>query len=150
MIKPTIEKNISPFQIGAIPGHRPEEHLFVLQSVLALVEHNGGAIATQLLDLVKFFDSEHLVDILTESYRGNIKGRAYRLLYEMNKETLVTVRTPVGDSKEREMKETIGQGSTKARIEFFQLMPGCSGFLFLEGSRSFLWFNESSTSRLPR
>ena len=89
-VKPTIEKNISPFQIGAIPGHRPEEHLFVLQSIIALAEQNNEAVAAQLLDLVKFFDSEMLVDILNEAYRGQIKAKNYRLIYGMNKTANLT------------------------------------------------------------
>ena len=31
-IKPLIVENLTPFQIGAIPNHRYEEHLFTLQS----------------------------------------------------------------------------------------------------------------------
>ena len=78
-IKPIIEENISPFQIGAIPGHRSEEHLFTMKSIVALVEKNKEAIALQLLDLVKYFDSENLADALNELYRGNVKGKMYRL-----------------------------------------------------------------------
>ena len=29
-IKPTIKENISPFQIGVVPGHCPQEHLYYL------------------------------------------------------------------------------------------------------------------------
>ena len=109
-IKPVIEENISPFQIGAIPGHRPEEHLFVFKSVLALVEENDEAISSQLVDLAKFFDSEWLVDIMSEMYRGKIRGKPYRLIYELNKRTNITVRTSVGDSKSIETKENMAQG----------------------------------------
>ena len=45
-IKPIVVDNLSPFQIGAIPGHRPEEHLFIMKSVLALKEKNNEAIGT--------------------------------------------------------------------------------------------------------
>ena len=62
--KPTILEEVSPFQIGAIPGHRAQEHLFTLKSVMALVEKNNSSIALQLLDLSKLFDRECLIDCL--------------------------------------------------------------------------------------
>ena len=49
-MKPIIQENISKFQIGAIPGHRSEEHLFTLKSIAALAEKNDVAIAANLLD----------------------------------------------------------------------------------------------------
>ena len=58
LIKPTIVVNINLFRIGAIPGHRGEEHIFTLKSVVAMTEDNDDAIAVQLLDLVKYYDSE--------------------------------------------------------------------------------------------
>ena len=57
-LKPIITQTTSPFQIGAIPGHRSEEHLFTLKSVVMLAEDNDSALAAELLDLVKYFDSE--------------------------------------------------------------------------------------------
>ena len=42
LVKPIITENISPFQIGAMSGHRAEEHLFTLKSILALAEENHG------------------------------------------------------------------------------------------------------------
>ena len=50
-VKPIVTETISPFQIGAIPGHRSQEHLLTLKSVLAMLEENGSAGAVQLLDL---------------------------------------------------------------------------------------------------
>ena len=73
-IKPKIVENLSPFQIGAIPNHRSEEHLFTLKSVLGLVEMNDDAIGIELLDIVTFFDSECLVDAMDELYKANVKG----------------------------------------------------------------------------
>ena len=99
--KPMIVDQMSPFQIGAVPGHRSQEHLFSLKSVVAMFEDNNEALAIQLFDLVKFFDSESLVDGIGELYRSNVKGKPYKLLYELNKDTRITVRTPVGDSEKR-------------------------------------------------
>ena len=93
---------MSPYQIGTKPGHRAQEHLFVIKSLIGLAEHHGRAIALQLWDLSKYFDRESLVDGLNELYRNNVRGKVYKLLYEMNKYTWISVRTPVGDTEQRD------------------------------------------------
>ena len=37
-MKPKIFKDLVPFQIGAVPGHRAQEHLFSLKSFVAMSE----------------------------------------------------------------------------------------------------------------
>ena len=114
--KPKILKEISPFQIGAIPGHRAQEHLFTLKSVMAITEKNNSSIALQLLDLSKLFDRECLIDCLDELYKTDIKGKLYQLLYELNKDTRIRVRTVVGDSESEETGENLAQGSMEASL----------------------------------
>ena len=115
-IKPIITDNLTEYQIGAIPGHKPEEHLFTLKSVLALKEKNGEAIGIEFLDLSKYFDKENLVDVLAELKKANVDDKHYNLVYELNKDTRVTVRTAVGDSESVETAETVAQGSIEAGI----------------------------------
>ena len=69
-----------------------------------------------LLDLVKYFDKESLLDALDELYKANVKGKVYKLVYELNKDNRITVRTPVGDSDKRNVKESITQGSIDGAI----------------------------------
>ena len=76
--KPKIVENMSPFQIGAVPGHRSQEHLFSVKSVIAMLEEHDEAGAIQLFDLVAFFDCEMLEDVLGELYsKSQIKGKLY-------------------------------------------------------------------------
>ena len=114
--KPMIVKNMSPFQIGAVPGHRSQEHLYVVKSVVAMLEECNEATAIQLFDYSKFFDSEQLVDGLGEIYRSDVRGKPYRLLYELNRDTRIRVRTPAGESDKRETNENIGQGSISGSL----------------------------------
>ena len=115
-IKPMIVENMSPFQIGAVPGHRSQEHLFSLKSVIAMLEEENEAVAIQLFDLVKYFDSEKLLDGLDEIYRSEVKGKPYRLVFELNKDNRITVRTPAGDLDKRETGENIAQGSNDGSL----------------------------------
>ena len=64
-------KELSPFQIGAVPGHRAQEHLFSIKSFIAMVEKNKEAVALQQYDLSKFFDKESLLDCLNELYKSD-------------------------------------------------------------------------------
>ena len=56
-LKPIIVDNISPFQIGGIPGHRSQEHLFTAKCFIMMMEKNSSSTAVQLLDCEKYLDS---------------------------------------------------------------------------------------------
>ena len=83
---------------------------------MALTEKNNEAIALQVFVLKKYFDRECLQDCLGELYRANIKGKLYKLLYELNKDTRIRVRTAVGDSETREISEGVAQGSMEGSL----------------------------------
>ena len=53
---------------------------------------------------------------MDELYKAKVKGKLYKLIYEMNKDTRITVRTAVGESEKRETNEGLAQGSTEAGI----------------------------------
>ena len=80
------------------------------------MEKNKEAVAIRQFDLSKFFDKESLLDCLNELYKSNVKGKTYKLIYEMNKDTRVKVRTAVGDGKFEETDEGLAQGSMEAAI----------------------------------
>ena len=60
------------------------------------------------------FDKEF--DVMNEAYKSNVKGKLYRLTYELNKDTRIRVRTAVGDSDPRISYENVTQGSLDAAI----------------------------------
>ena len=110
-MKPAIIKNVSKFQIGAIPGHRSSEHLFTLKSVIALYMNFNIPLIMQFYDIKKYFDSESLRDAMNSMYHCGIKGKLYRLLYELNKENKIKIRTSVGMTDCVETGENVSQGS---------------------------------------
>ena len=109
--KSNMINNMTIYQIDSKPGHRVQEHIFVIKSVMGLCELQNKAIIINLYDLAKFFDRENLRDCLGEVYRNNVKGKLYRLLFLMNKSSGIRVKTPVGISEERRTGECVGQGS---------------------------------------
>ena len=56
--KGRIFENMSKFQIGTRPGHRAQEHLFVLKSVVSLYTMYDKPLLLTAWDISKFFDSE--------------------------------------------------------------------------------------------
>jgi hypothetical protein len=57
------------------PGHRAQEHLFVMRSVIALYSLCGKALIVQLYDISKFFDREMLRDCMDSLYSNGIRGK---------------------------------------------------------------------------
>ena len=109
--KPKIVSKCSKFQIGGMPGHRPTEHLFCIKSTMALYEQLDIPLIIQTFDISKYFDSEVLRDAMSALYEAGVKGKLYRLWYELNKETEIKVKTGVGTTKAATVGETVAQGS---------------------------------------
>ena len=114
--KETIFKNMPKFQIGTRPGHRAQEHLFVIKSVIALYEKYDKPVWLTTWDISKYFDSESLVDVLNELHRSGVQGKLYRLLYLMNRNVRIQVQTPVGPTSKMDTGETLGQGSVEGAV----------------------------------
>ena len=109
--KPRIVSKCSKFQIGGMPGHRPSEHLFCIKSIMALFEQMDIPLIMQFFDISKYFDSEVLRDAMASLYEAGICGKLYRLLFELNKETEVMIKTGVGLTKAGHVGESVAQGS---------------------------------------
>ena len=73
VVSATKDKLISAmtkFQIASKPGHRTQEHLFVIKSLISLYIACDMAIILSMWDLSKFFDRESLIDCMKELYRS--------------------------------------------------------------------------------
>ena len=63
-MKKDILEGSSCYQIGGQPGHRSQEHLFTVKSVIAKATEDGKAVVGGVHDISKFFDKEVLNDVL--------------------------------------------------------------------------------------
>jgi len=77
--KNKITSKCSKFQIGALPGHRAQEHLFVLKSTINLFSYLKKSLIFQCWDISKYFDKENLKDAMDALYQSGIVGKLYRL-----------------------------------------------------------------------
>ena len=107
---------MSKFQIAGKPGHRASEHLYVLKSVFAHYQSKNKGLLVTSFDLKRFFDSEDIFDCFNEIYRSQVKGKVYRLLFEMNKNTRIRIKTPVGETQARDTGPIVTQGGTEGPV----------------------------------
>ena len=114
--KEPIFRNLPRNQIACRPGHRPSEHLFVLKSVMLYYESQRKCFPLAGYDMKKFFDFENLKDCMRSLYSIDVKGKLYRLLYNMNKRANIKVKTPVGISEAEETFDVVAQGSVEAAL----------------------------------
>ena len=111
LMKERILASSSIFQIGGQEGHRTQEHLFTLRSIIARESYLGGGVVFQLYDIKKFFDKENLRDVMDTLHNCGVHPKLYRAWFKLNQHTTIKVNTAVGMSGSAEAGELIGQGS---------------------------------------
>ena len=114
--KDNLISNMTKYQIATKPGHRATEHVFVVLSRMAMYEVKGKGMIISVFDLSKYFDSESLQDCCGKIYSNKVKGKVYRLLYTLNKNVRIRVKTPVGETKSQDAGPTVTQGSSEGTI----------------------------------
>ena len=114
--KENLINHMSKFQIATKPGHRATEHIFVILSIIAHYEVEGKLLLISMIDLRKYFDSESAYDCWSEIYANQVKGKIYRLLFELNKKARIKVKTPVGVSDSSETNPLVSQGTSEGAI----------------------------------
>ena len=72
--KHQLVRSCSKYQIGGIPNHRSQEHLFTVKSVLSLYSQLNLPVILQLYDLSKYFDKEILKDAMDTLYSYGVRG----------------------------------------------------------------------------
>ena len=70
----------------------------------------------QLVDYKKFFDSERLRAVMASLNTAKVNQKAYRCWFKMNKETVISVDTPVGRTEKKTVHEIVPQGSGGAAL----------------------------------
>ena len=109
-LKDKLVSGSSIYQIGGQPGHRSEELMFVVKSVVARQRSQGKIVILQGYDVSKYFDKEMIEDAVITCLRRGADPKAVRLWYKINEGTRIQVRTGAGMTKFGEVGAVIGQG----------------------------------------
>ena len=67
------------YQIGGQPGHRSEELLFVMKSIISKYRKLGKKVVIQLFDISKFLDKEMMEDAILTCLKRKADPKAVRL-----------------------------------------------------------------------
>ena len=125
-MKPKIVKACPNIQIGGIPKASSVEHLVTLKTWMRLKETSNEGGIIQTFDMEKFFDKESLLDtMVTLKEKAEIDNKDYRMWFKLNEDTNIRVRTSVGESEPRLIKNSLGQGSFGAALAS-SLNIGCA------------------------
>ena len=65
----------------------------------------------------KYFDQGNIHDCCNELYRSEVKGKVYRLLYTLYKNSRIRVRTSVGVSESEETGPCLTRGSVEGAVQ---------------------------------
>ena len=85
----------------------------MFSSVFAKLEKEKKGLLVSSFDLKTFFDSEDIFNILNEVYSSKVRGKLYRLIYHMNENVRIKVKTPVGITR----SENIGPACTQGSVD---------------------------------
>ena len=101
----------SIYQIGGQPGHRSEELVFVLISLIARQRTQGKALIIQPSDIKRFLDKEMVEDVFLASLNRGADQKACFLWSKLNADTQIRVRTGAGISNYVGVEAVVGQGT---------------------------------------
>ena len=116
-MKADIFKAGTKFQIGGCPGQRTVFHLFVIKSLIALRLKFGEACFLTLLDIIKYFDKQSLVDACDALFKAKVNNKLFRVWYKLNEHTEIQVRMGGGGLSARGLAGPVtGQGGKAAAL----------------------------------
>ena len=103
---------MSDSQVGGRKGKFVRNHIWIVNGVICdvLSTKKNYSIDIQIFDYKQCFDSLWLQECLNDMYENGVKDDKLALLYNINSEIKVAVKTPVGKSDRRSIHNIIAQG----------------------------------------
>ena len=143
-MKSKIVEATPKIQLGGMPGASSVEHLVTLKTWMKMKEETKKSGIFSVYDMAKFFDKESLLDCMTTLNKSaKVDHKSYRIWYNLNANTRITVKTSVGDSAEKSLVDSIGQGSAGAAL-VSSLNIGCA----IEKTFKYIYTARIGTQRL--
>ena len=94
------------------------DHLFVLNSVVHDVIKGKDVHDVDLVfyDLAQAYDSLWVRHTLLDLYENQVNSNLLNVIYELSKKANISIKTPVGITKSKEIEENIMQGENLSSI----------------------------------
>ena len=102
---------MSDSQVGGRKGMNVRNHIWIVNGIICdvLTTKKKNPIDIQLFDYKQCFDSLWLQECLNDLYDSGVKDDKLALLYNINTEVKVAVKTPVGRTKRESIFKLITQ-----------------------------------------
>ena len=111
-----INDHMSDSNIGSRRNRNIKDHLLIMHGIInSVIRGNQECIDIQIYDIEKAFDSLWLEDSLNDifdSLTKDNKNDKLAMLYEMNRQNLVAIKTPFGLTDRVNMENIVQQGGT--------------------------------------
>ena len=107
-----LDNSMSDSQIGARKNKNIRNHIWVINGIICdvLSKKNKKPIDVQIFDYKQCFDSLWIEECLNDFYEGGLQNEKLALLYNVNKNVKVVVKTPVGKTNRGSIENVIIQG----------------------------------------
>ena len=103
---------MSDSNIGARKNKNVRNHVWIVNGVLSdvLSSKTKHPIDVQILDFKQCFDGMWLKSCLNDIYESGMKDDSLALLYNLNKNVNIAIRTPVGKTERKTIHNIVMQG----------------------------------------
>ena len=105
-----VESKLSKFQTGGVKGKSPIDNKMVLNATIDYNNFINSETYIFFADAYKCFDKLDLKTCLIDLYEM-LGAQEAKLLYQMNKEAKITIKTPVGNTQVIKVEEITKQGT---------------------------------------
>ena len=99
------------YQVGGQPGHAPEEHIFTIKSLWAMLEKEGSGMILTLVDIISFFDRGNIYDVMHTLHEIGVNKKAAQVWFKLNEGTEIAVNTSGGLTETAFVGDCIRQGT---------------------------------------
>ena len=111
---PIIDKNMSDSQMGGRKGKGCRDNIFIINGIIhdVLRSIKNKPVLLQIYDYSQMFDSINLKQAISDIYEAGLKDDNLHLIFEANKEILMSVNTPAGLTDRQTLENIVLQGDT--------------------------------------
>ena len=111
-----IDENMSDSNIGGRRNMNIRNHIFIINSIINESIQRKSPVDIIISDYRQCFDGLWSHEVTNDMFENGVRNRNLVLIHEANKKHRVSVKTPVGETKEETVKETVLQGETIAPL----------------------------------
>ena len=107
-----LDKSMSDAQVGARRGRNIRNHLWILNGIITdvLSSKSKKPIDVSVYDYKQCFDSLWLQECMNDFYAAGFSDDKFALLYNINKDVNIAVKTPVGMTERQSIQNVFTQG----------------------------------------